>query len=622
MPSQETSKSPARRPQLHDGPSSSNSINKGSPKGVQLLNTHKGSSTRLHKTHAVGHGRPIHARVPSHGKGLNKLTKIAQGAVAEDDHRHSASLTPSTSPTNLSNKRNSSTNSLQRPPSRGSVKRNSSHPALARNGTTKLGNQQKSEKAQMKRNLLKKSTDDAPIRGTVQFEIGNDGDDDEWTEDSGSQSPATTRTHSRPKTPVTPAPLQLPTPDEPPERRSPQLPVSPPESPQLNGNEVTRNTAEIPNGVEKTKHTFSHPPDAQAVTSRLLNRSGIHNIPPQTSNISANVTPHHIGSPKFSESHHSSDTIEPSMPEDGISRFLSRQSSNSGAGTLGSISHLQQNLANFNHSSHNRAHSPTATKADARRVKSAANLTHSHLGNEEHDAVQSSPKLHRADSSDHTTGQPPLETDKHPFKPSPFESARGANPHAGKSYTQLKLNLDREASSRDPPISDHPLLNSGSVLNYTSGSISSNPRDIEKRVRNQYARARKDLGNCRKYYPDIVTGKVPERAVKRHQIMAKEKRGRKKIGQARGQVDGAGTAPGSGAGSLDAGKGGSSLSGSADGKEQRQQSHQRGRVRFELGKPSKDEREGSEERVDDVSIDALLRRMWIAPEPRDESDGS
>ena len=551
------------------------------------------------------------------------MARITQGNVVEDanqnhnqnqNHRRSTSLTPSTSPNDLSNKRNSSTTSLQRPSSRGSVKRNSSHPALARNGIAKLGNAQKSEKAQMKRNLLKKSTDDVPIRGTVQFEIGNDVDEDEWTEDSGSQSPATTRTHSRPKTPVTPAPLQLPTPDGPPQRSSPKMPISPPESPKLNGAESSRSKTRAPDATEKTKHTFSHPPDAQAVTSRLLSRNGAHNLPPQTSNVSANITPHHIGSPKLSGSQRSADTIEPSMPEDGISRFLSRQSSGSGGAILGSVSHLQQNLANFNQAPHDRTRSPSHSKIDARRVKSAANLTHSPLINDENNALQTPPNLDRLNSSDRSVANSTLnkEPPNQPFKPSPFESARGANPQAGKSYTQLKLNLDREASSRDPPISNHPLLNAGSMLNHAPNSISSNPKDIEKRLRNQYAQARKDLGNCRKYYPDIVTGKVPERAVKKHAALAREKRGRKKVVVGRGQVDGGG----SGSGSLDADKGGKgSLSGSMEGKEQAQ----RGRVRFELGRPPG--RDESEERGGDVGIDALLRRMWIAPEPRDEGNG-
>ena len=565
-----------------------------------MLNTQKGSSTRLQKNHAVGHGRGIHSRVPSHGKGLNKLSKLAQGNAADDanhvrHHKRSASHTPSTSPGDLSNKRNSSTISLQRPSSRGTgVKKNASHPNLARNGPiTKLGNAPKSEKSQIKKSLLKKGTDDVPLRGTAQFEVGDEEQDDEWTEDSSSQSPATTRTHSRPKTPVTPAPKELPTPDEPPERLEPQLPDSPPESPKLNGNDIQHPKTRQSQDTANRKHDLSHPPDAQAVTTRLLSRNGAHVTPPQTSNISANITPHHVGSPKFSQSQASTNTHEPSMPADGISRFLSRTNSTSGSTTPGSISNLQQNMSNLDRHA---ASDPASFKAEARRVKSAANLTHARLSNGNTPSPPTSPNRERPPSR---TIEP-----KKPFKPSPFESARGANPAAGKSYTQLKLNLDREASSRDPPVSDHPLLsNSGSMLNL-SGSISANPHEMAQRVKRQYMQAQKDVGNCRRYYPEIITGKVPEKALKRHELSkGRERKAREKKGAVATPA----------ASSLDKAQTAAPISDSGDAK--------RGRVRFEVGSENLVRRHASEERQYDGGTEALLRRMWMAPEAVEVSEG-
>ncbi|KAG8532827.1 uncharacterized protein KY384_002705 [Bacidia gigantensis] len=611
MPTQDTARSPARRPQLNERPSSSQSLSKGSPGSGNLTNTHKGSSTRLHKTHAVGHARHGHGRVPSYGKGLNKLSKLGLENVTQDapqtkNHNRSASHSPPASPTQLSNKRNSSSISLNRPGSRGNVKKNISHPNLARNGlTTKAGNQPKSEKAQIKQDLLKRGTNDASIRGSAQFEVGDDGQDDEWTEDSSSQSPATTRTHSRPKTPMSPAPKELPTPDEPPERRSPQLPASPPESPPLNGLAHHSEATRQPPGVES--HSFSHPPDAQAVTNRLLNRNTSHNISAQASNISANITPQHIGSSNVSNSQGST-LNEPSMPADGISRFLPGTNSNSGSGTPSSVSQLQQNLATLERSQQSdspRSSTHIAGKADARRVRSAANLTHPRL-NGESVSPEKPAKI---------GAKAQVKNEKKPFYvPSPFESARGANPTAGKSYTQLKLNLDREAVSRDPPVSSHPLLaNQGSLLGTAGATISMDPGDMEKRLKRQYMAAQKDVQNARRYYGDVVTVHIPERTHRRWQLeKGKEKRGRATKGKESSNT-------GSSAETAKVGPspvGASSLEGA-----------QRGRIKFDVGKSNqgsrpKSFRKSSEERnPEGGDISALLKRIWIASEPREELDG-
>ncbi|KAL9636061.1 MAG: hypothetical protein Q9164_003059, partial [Protoblastenia rupestris] len=535
MPSQEPGRSPAIQPQLPDRRSSSQSLSKGSPSAGHLLNTHKGSSTRLHKTHAVGHARRVQNRTPSHGKGLNKLSQVGFANAVDDaghtkHHTRSDSHSPPTSPSNLSYKRNSSTFNLNRPSSKGSIKRNASHGALSRNGSsTKIGNQSKSEKAQTKANLLKRGTNDGPLRGTAHFEVGDEEQDEEWTEESGSQSPATTRTNSRPKTPVAPVPKEPPTPDEPPERRSPRLPVSPPESPKLDAL-TSQHSEATPQAKDDHDHrnSYSHPPDAEAVTSRLLNRNGPHIPVPQTTNISANITPQHVGSPKLS--HSQASTInELSMPADGISRFLSGTNSASGTGTPGSVSNLHQNLANLERNHYrpsSPADQPMISGAEARRVKSAANLTHKRLSNGEGVSPPKSPQSHQETRKQL---RPPPQT-KQPYLPSPFESARGANPSAGKSLTQLKLNLDREAASRDPPIATHPLLmNHSSMLNMAN-SMSANANDMEKRLRRQYSQAKKDVGSCRRYYPDIVTGKIPEKAVRRYQkdLKYKERRGRDK----------------------------------------------------------------------------------------------
>ena len=617
MPSQEPARSPARRQPLPDRAPSSQSISRDPLPAGHLLNTHKGSSTKLHKAHAVGQGRHGHGRVPSHGKGLNKLSRLGPGNAAEEicdvrPHSRSASQTPSTSPGNLSNKRNSSNISLHRPSSKSSIKRNSSHPTLSRNNSTaKLGNQSKSQKAQTKKDLLKKGTDDAPVVGAARFEVGDEAQDDEWTEDSSSQSPVTTRTHSRPKTPVTPNPKELPTPDGFPEQRSPPLPASPPESPPLSESTVTRevNSKAQLNGDFRRKNSYSHPPDAEAVTSRLLSRNGAHTPTPRTSNIFANITPQHLGSPNLSQSQASTLINEPSLPADGISRFLSGANSNLGSVTPGSVSQLQQNLANIDRNNI-RPSSPidsaSANKKDARRVKSAANLTHIRLSNGENITPPKSPQADQRPQPQKRRSQT-----KQPYMPSPFESARGANPSAGKSYTQLKLDLDREAVSRDPPISSHPLLmNRGSMLNM-AGTISSNVGDIEKKLKYQYAQAQRDLNNSRKYYPDVMIGKIPEKAIRRYQLEKdKERRGRDKAKKDSGSGEGS---------SAETAKTVGPISGTSEG------TQSRGRVRFEVGSRSFEDRGKdrpvSRDRVGNEGVEGLLRRMWIAPEPKEEEEG-
>ena len=609
MPSQEPARSPARRQPLPDRSSSSQSLSRETAATGNLLNTHRGSSTRLHKTHAVGQGRHAHARVPSHGKGLNKLSKLGPGPAIEETanarhHARSASQTPSTSPGALSNKRNSSAISLSRPSSKGSIKRNASHPALSRNGTVvKLGNQPKSEKEQTK-DFSKKGTDDAPIRGMPQFEFGDDGQEDDWTEDSSSQSPATTRTHSRPKTPVTPNPKELPTPDEPPERISPRLPDSPPASPpsknltaeNLNGSAVDQNH------YHKEESPY-RPPDAQAV-SRLLRRNEHKGATPQASNISASITPQRAGSPSLSNSQASTVMVEPSLPADGISRFLSGTTSIAGSGTPGSMTQSQHTLANIyrtqQHPISTDEHRPgSSSKIDARRVKSAANLSKPQKNRES----LTPPKSPGVDHD--IRSRPQSSQSKQPFHPSPFESARGANPAAGKSYTQLKLNLDRQASSREPPLSSHPLLNKhGSMLNM-AGTISSNAKDLEERIKRQYNQARKDVNHSRKYFPDVITSKIPEKAVKRHQA-EKEQEGRIRD---RGKKDG-GSASGS---SAETARSLRHLSAASEA------ARSRGRVRFEVGSRSsedygRDRRNSGDEPAERDGVDGLLRRMWNASE--------
>ncbi len=467
------------------------------------------------------------------------------------------------------------------------MKKDKSEVSLGRNASsTKLGNQSKGEKAQTKNSLRNKGDDDGPVRGQASFEVGDeDQDNDDWTEESNSLSPHTTRRPSVGR--KIPQLEDPPSPDDPAEPSPPALPQSPPQSP------LTNPSAFVLHAKEQDRHPgrspYSHPPDADAVTYRLLNRS-THNVAPKTSNISATVTPNgSSGSPAFNHSQDSTFGNKDSMPADGISRFLGGTGSNSGSATPGSVSHLQNNLAHLNHTTqHDRPGSPaessSTAKATTRKVKSAANLSH--------------PRLSNGESSSASPPTPKHPNTKNPSKPpkesrvSPFESARGADPTKGKSLTQLKLDLQRMSTQRDPPSDQHPLLQQGSgfgIQNLSAGS-----KEMEARQARQWTQARVECANAKRFYPDLLAGSLKKQGVqsKLHH--------RRLDGQQR-KTDGKKAPDGH------RGKSAKTTVGSSEGA-----AVGRGRVRFEVGKgsPESVEEEGEEGAVEE-GVEGLLRRMWV-----------
>lgn len=584
------SPSPCRRPQLNERASSSASLSKGSPNTGPLSKSHnKGSSTKLYKAHAVGHARHQYGRVPSHGKGLHKLSKLGPGDVVEvaghtRHHTRSASHTPTASPTSQKFKRNSSNVSLPRVGSKVSIKKNKSEVSVGRNvSATKLGNQSKGEKAQTKNSLRKKGDDDGPVIGQASFEVGDDDQDNEdWTEDSNSQSPHTTRRSSVGR--KTPQLEDPPSPDEPAEPSPPNLPQSPPQSPPNNPSAFVDHARE--QNLHRDKSPYSHPPDADDVTQRLLNRSN-HSAAPKTSSISATVTPNgSSGSPAFMHSQTSTFGNKDSMPADGISRFLSGTGSNSGSATPGSVSHLQHNLAHLNHDRPGSASdSSLAVKATTRKVKSAANLSHPRLTNGESSSASPPTPKH---SNTKNPAKPPKET-----RVSPFESARGADPTKGKSLTQLKLDLQRMSTQRDPPSDQHPLLQHGSgfgIQNLSAGS-----KEMEARQARQWTQARVECANAKRFYPDLLVGSLKKPGVqsKLHgrRLDRQKKPDEKKMPDGhRGKSV-----------KMPVGSSGEAAQG-------------RGRVRFEVGKGSPESVEEHEDVALDEGVEGLLRRMWVQGE--------
>ncbi|KAK3175297.1 hypothetical protein OEA41_002544 [Lepraria neglecta] len=568
------SPSPHRRPQLTERQSSTQSLSKGSPTAGHLSKSHKGSSTRLYKAYAVGHGRHPHARVPSYGKGLHKLSKLGPGEPGDGggqaNHNKSGSSTPTGSPTSQKFKRNSSNVSLPRTGSKVSMKKNASNVSLTRDvSATRLGNQQKSEKAQTKNDLRKNGTDDRPLKGQASFEVGDEEEQDEdWTEDNSSQSPNTTRQSSaRPKSPLSRDP---PSPDEETPDRSPQnLPHSPPQSPPTNPSAFTNHTKENdhPNGSP-----YSHPPNAEDVTHRLLNRS-THNAAPTTSNILAIITPSgSTGSPPSAHSHTSTIAPEPSMPANGISRFLTSTGSSSGSATPGSVSQLQSTLAHLNHGPTSPPRRDTTPNAQtSSRVKSAANLFRPRINGES--GSVSPPKQQRKPSYNLP------EKVANPWAPriSPYESARAADPSAGKSLTQLRLDLQRMSSQREVTPAQQPLMQHGSVIGIQN--LSAGSSEMAARLERQYQQAQLEYRNGRRFYPELLVGNI-----------SRSKDGKIGDGSKKQKTK---TPVGSGS-----------------------SGERRGRVRFEVGaSPGKDlgNEEGSVE-GDGEGVEGLLRRMWVGSE--------
>ncbi|KAL2044767.1 hypothetical protein N7G274_002542 [Stereocaulon virgatum] len=579
------SPSPHGRPQLTERQSSTPSVSKGSPTAGHLSKSQKGSSTRLHKAHAVGHGRHTHGRVPSYGKGLHKLSKLrpdeSEDGGAHANHQNkSASSTPTGSPNSQKFKRNSSNVSLPRTGSKVSLRKNGSTVSIARNtSAAKLGNQSKSEKAHTKNDLRKNGTDDRPLKGQASFEVGDEDQDDGWTEDNSSQSPNTTRqSAARPKSPLSRDP---PSPDEEPPDPSPQkLPYSPPQSPLTKPSAFTNHIKEInhPNGLP-----YSHPPNAEEVTHRLLNRSA-HSATPTTSTVSATVTPSgSTGSPPFAHSHTSTIAPEPSMPADGISRFLSTTGSSASSAAPASVSHLQSTLAHLN----NRPNSPhrdiIPTTSTSCRVKSAANLSRPRINGES--SSTSPPRQQRKPSYNLP------EKVANPWAPriSPYESARAADPNAGKSLTQLRLDLQRMSSQREDAPAQQPLMQHGSVIGVQN--LSAGSSDMAARLERQYQQAQLEYHNSRRFYPDLLVGNISRRNVERKIDIAR-KDGKMGDGSKHG-IQKVKTPMGSGS-----------------------SGERRGRVRFEVGSsPGKDlgSEEGSVE-GDGEGVEGLLRRIWVGSE--------
>ncbi|KAJ4992459.1 hypothetical protein SVAN01_02168 [Stagonosporopsis vannaccii] len=280
---------------------------------------HRPQQHKVNHRHVAG-GRM--QRTLSAGKNLGKFAKATQH---QHQHQHQHPPTQAADEGGRHHRRSQSGTSLSAPSSpRPGFKRNASSGAIMRHnpqahahgglrknhssghlvGKAKGGKSSK-DLAQLKGKLgnpsrsRQASPEERPI---VHFDVGNDDDEDEeeggWTEESASQSPNTTRSNTRSNSVATDAQRVVDAATESNTRAnagdtSPALPARQTEG--EGEGQPAYTLPERPRAAQQqtsraASSTHSRPPDADLITSRLLQRSASHTVvAPQSSSVSATV---------------------------------------------------------------------------------------------------------------------------------------------------------------------------------------------------------------------------------------------------------------------------------------------------------------------------------------------
>ncbi|MCJ1420953.1 hypothetical protein MMC32_007313 [Xylographa parallela] len=533
--------------------SSAQSLSRASPSSRLPSDAHKAPAHKLHRAHTSALGRLPHARNPSYGKNLNKLTKITathggeEGGILRNQSKQNLH-TPSTSPSTKDIRRNSSNVSLPRVASKTSVKGNSSNLSLKRNGSsaTQLGKTGRPTTPLRNSHTKSKTKQNTLANSTRNFSVGSDEDQDEdWTEESNSQSPSTTRQSSegartRPGSPPR---------DQLISQRQAALPDSPPESP------ATTSSVEAPpealhnqSAVLYSNHSSTRPPDADAVTSRLLRHHASQKLQPQLSSISATGTPGTHTPPIYAANE--TPSTDPSMPVDGVSRFLNHNAASGSSG--GSVAHLHSALSALqnptpSHNSRTRSPSPNppAIAADpVRRAKSTGNLN-------------------PASTAPNPTESPKRAPPSYSIDPRSTRRA-GGNTAAKQELWRTQVNIESPAPHTSPGLA----IRGASGLQGMLGSE-------ERRIR-LWERAEGELGYLRRFRNPVLEGLG--------RVVGGKGKGRKKR--------------------IDDGERDRERGRTKDGREGRppSQKGERRSVRFETGA------DGAAGR--DEGVEGILRRLW------------
>lgn len=346
------------------------------------------------KPHIVG--TRLHTRVPSHGKAA--FLKLTKAHIAENHDNTKAqrrSISPATSPENLLMKRSGSEPKLSRNGSTTSLKKNSSHVSLKRNKSHAEVKRPRSAGA------LKRSSSQPGVsnnkglnKTTVHFDLGNDGQDDGWTEASGSASPELSRSGSAGGS-----------------GRSSAKPGASNDNSQLHSPTQTKQWSN--NRPPETHPTL----DAHQITSRLLQRTPSLNAPPKMSSISVTATARTQSPEPFGRSSSTLNGTPRNTHNDELSsRFVNTRGS---SGTPGSTSPLLTQTSS----------NPKPDPADldpAHRAKSMGDL-----------------------GSRPTSGS---DSEERPLAPRSRKSSKGTHTYVPpqQSRTQQKLWLQRASSNIEP----------------------------------------------------------------------------------------------------------------------------------------------------------------------------
>ncbi|KAF2623574.1 hypothetical protein BU25DRAFT_461949 [Macroventuria anomochaeta] len=267
---------------------------------------HRPAQYKVNHRHVAG-GRM--QRTTSTGKNLGKFAKAAQQPQATEDsgrhHRRSQSGTSISAPSSPRPgfKRNASSGAIMRhnPQAHAHAGLRKNHSSGHLVGKAKGGKSSK-DLAQVKGKLgnpsrsRQASPEERPI---VHFDVGKDDNDENdeeeggWTEESASQSPNTTRSNTRSNSVAAEAQRVVDDATESNTRAnagdtSPAPAAEPPQ---------TRTTYTLPERARAPPQTnraasshHSRPPDADLITSRLLQRNASHAVvAPQSSSVSATV---------------------------------------------------------------------------------------------------------------------------------------------------------------------------------------------------------------------------------------------------------------------------------------------------------------------------------------------
>ncbi|KAJ4376355.1 hypothetical protein N0V83_001638 [Neocucurbitaria cava] len=305
------------------------------------------SQSHISQSPSEGHQRPAQHKAQRHvvgqrvqrnasfGKNLNKLSKAAKEVQQAAEHtarhhRRSQSGTSISAPSSPrpSFKRNASSGGIvrvtQQTQAQANLRKNHSSGHLARQGHAKHAVKSAKSEAASKRSLgnPNRSRQSSPEpHPTVHFDMASDeeGGDDGWTEESASQSPNTTRSNTRSNSVILEAQHKIAQENMENNRGEPSQ-VGVVQEPLAQTTQTLTDRTRSNTRANGGSSQHSRPPDADMITSRLLQRSASHNVPPQTSSVAATVV---SSSDRHNLlSHSAGSTLVDTPGKDLVSRFM------------------------------------------------------------------------------------------------------------------------------------------------------------------------------------------------------------------------------------------------------------------------------------------------------------